>query len=124
VTIYGRSRAVRMLIMGRQTLTVNVVSTFLMALMLLPKLRESAEKFGIVPRISIVSSLVHHYTELSAKSSAKILDAMNAEEHANMRTRSTHLLPPLDRGSADFAHPGIWIQSCSRSCMFSGSRLP
>jgi retinol dehydrogenase 12 len=41
------------------TITVNVISTFLMALMLLPKLRESAVKFNIMPRLTIVSSDAH-----------------------------------------------------------------
>lgn len=37
-------------------LTVNVLSTFLLAVLLLPKLKESAEKYGILPRLSIVTS--------------------------------------------------------------------
>lgn len=37
-------------------LTVNVTSTFLLAFLLLPKLRSDAAKFGYIPRISIVSS--------------------------------------------------------------------
>ncbi|KAL5340726.1 hypothetical protein BJX70DRAFT_360232 [Aspergillus crustosus] len=37
-------------------LTVNVLSTFLLAFLLLPKLKESAEKFGILPRLVIVTS--------------------------------------------------------------------
>ncbi len=67
----------------RASLTVNVVSTFLLALMILPKLRQSAEKFSIIPRISIVSSLVHHYTELPAKSYPKIFDSMNHGERSD-----------------------------------------
>ncbi|KAL4910128.1 hypothetical protein BDW74DRAFT_48558 [Aspergillus multicolor] len=38
------------------TLTVNVLSTFLLAVLLLPKLKESAEEYGILPRLSIVTS--------------------------------------------------------------------
>jgi len=38
------------------TIAVNVISTFLMALMVLPKLRESAIKFNMTPRLTIVSS--------------------------------------------------------------------
>lgn len=92
----ARRSRVPFLIVCRASLTVNVVSTFLLALMMLPKLRESASKFGIIPRISIVSSLVHRYTNLSAKSYPKILESMNHMEQANMRTRS---LAPLDRVS-------------------------
>lgn len=38
------------------TMTVNVISTFLLAILLLPKLRSDAAKFGYTPRISIVTS--------------------------------------------------------------------
>ncbi|KAL3439349.1 hypothetical protein BDV09DRAFT_190919 [Aspergillus tetrazonus] len=38
------------------SLTVNVLSTFLLAVLLLPKLKESAEKYGILPHLSIVTS--------------------------------------------------------------------
>jgi retinol dehydrogenase 12 len=41
------------------TITVNVISTFLMSLMFLPKLRESASKFNITPHLTIVSSDAH-----------------------------------------------------------------
>ncbi|KAL2846540.1 hypothetical protein BJX68DRAFT_268625 [Aspergillus pseudodeflectus] len=37
-------------------LTVNVFGTFLLAMLLLPKLKESAEKFGILPRLSLITS--------------------------------------------------------------------
>lgn len=47
------------------TITVNVVSTFLMALLLLPKLRESGEKFGIVPRLTIVASDAHEQVRIA-----------------------------------------------------------
>ncbi|KAL4968553.1 uncharacterized protein BDV14DRAFT_211673 [Aspergillus stella-maris] len=40
----------------RHTLTVNVLSTFLLAILLLPKLNESAEKYGTLPHLSIVTS--------------------------------------------------------------------
>lgn len=38
------------------TLTVNVMSTFLLAILLLPKLRSDSAKYGYTPRLSIVSS--------------------------------------------------------------------
>jgi short-subunit dehydrogenase len=40
------------------TLTVNVVSTMLLAVLILPKLQESARKFGIVPDLVLVGSEV------------------------------------------------------------------
>ena len=40
----------------RIPITVNVVSTFYLAALLLPKLRADAAKFGYIPRLSIVTS--------------------------------------------------------------------
>lgn len=47
-----------------RTMTVNVVNTFLLALLLLPVLRKSAKTWNTVPRISIVSSDRHVMTDL------------------------------------------------------------
>ena len=44
---------------NESTITVNVVSTFLLALLLLPKLQETSKKFNIKPTLTIVSSEVH-----------------------------------------------------------------
>jgi len=41
------------------TITVNVVSTFLLAFALLPKLRETANRFNTRPTLTVVSSEVH-----------------------------------------------------------------
>lgn len=38
------------------SVTVNVLSTFLLAILLLPKMSESGKKFGILPHLSIVTS--------------------------------------------------------------------
>lgn len=46
------------------TITINVINTFLLALLLLPVLRKSASKWNIVPRMSIVSSDRHVMTNL------------------------------------------------------------
>lgn len=46
------------------TITVNVISTFLMALLLLPTLRKSALKYNTIPHLVIVASDAHeqvHY---------------------------------------------------------------
>ena len=46
------------------TITVNVVSTMLLGILLLPKLRESAKEYGTCPRLSIVASDRHMMTNL------------------------------------------------------------
>ncbi|RLL96007.1 hypothetical protein CFD26_104584 [Aspergillus turcosus] len=40
------------------SLTVNVLSTFLLAVLILPKLRESAQRYGILPHLTLVTSRV------------------------------------------------------------------
>lgn len=47
-----------------RTITVNVISTFLIALMLLPTLRRTAAKFNTLPRLTIVSSDAHFMVSL------------------------------------------------------------
>lgn len=50
---------------NESTITVNVVSTFLLALLALPKLQETARIYNIVPTLTIVSSDVHYLTSVS-----------------------------------------------------------
>ena len=50
---------------NESTITVNVVSTFLLALLVLPKLQETARIYNIVPTLTIVSSDVHYFTSVS-----------------------------------------------------------
>ncbi|KAJ9657661.1 hypothetical protein H2198_004189 [Neophaeococcomyces mojaviensis] len=50
-----------------RTVTINVISTFLLALAVLPKLRETARRFNIKPRLSIVSSETHAWTSFVEK---------------------------------------------------------
>jgi retinol dehydrogenase-12 len=45
-------------------IAVNVISTFLMALMLLPKMRETAARCNVVPRIVVVTSNGHFFVRL------------------------------------------------------------
>lgn len=50
---------------NESTITVNVVSTFLLALLILPKLQETARNFNLTPTLTIVSSEVHFVTSVS-----------------------------------------------------------
>jgi NAD(P)-dependent dehydrogenase (short-subunit alcohol dehydrogenase family) len=49
------------------TVTVNVVSTFLLALSLLPQLKKTANKFNTRPNLTIVASEVHFWAKFSEK---------------------------------------------------------
>jgi retinol dehydrogenase-12 len=66
------------------TITTNVISTFLLALLILPKLKESASKFNIQPRLTIVSSELHFLAKFPEQHSEDIFEALNDKEHADM----------------------------------------
>lgn len=47
---------------NESTITTNVVSTFLMALLMLPILQKTSKNYNTVPTLTIVSSEVHFFT--------------------------------------------------------------
>lgn len=68
---------------NESTLTVNVISTFLLVLAMLPKMKETAEKFGTTPVISITSSGAHKSAKFSERSApeGEILATLTRDEH-------------------------------------------
>lgn len=66
------------------TITINVISTILLALLLLPKLEQSAKKFSIKPRISIVASDLYFFAMFPEGNADDIFDALNDETFADM----------------------------------------
>lgn len=73
---------------NERTITVNVVSTFLLALLLLPKLHESAEKFGINPHIVIVNSALHYTAPIKElEPDGEIFTRLNNPKTADMASR-------------------------------------
>ena len=69
------------------TITTNVVSTFLLGLLLLPKLRESGQKFNLTPHLAVVSSEVHAWSPMNERKSESIFGALNDKETAKMPDR-------------------------------------
>ena len=69
------------------TIVTNVISTFLLALLLLPKLREGAHKHDILPHLVIVASEVHEFTSFPEKSAPEIFAKLGDEKTANMSDR-------------------------------------
>lgn len=68
-----------------QVIQVNVINTFVLALSLLPKLRETARKFpDSRPHLEIVSSEVHHMTKLPALNAPDIYAMLNEESSFNI----------------------------------------
>ncbi|KAL6703745.1 hypothetical protein ACN47E_009126 [Coniothyrium glycines] len=59
------------------TITVNVVSTFLLAYALMPKLKQTSQKFNTRPTLSIVSSEVHEWASFSERHADRIFERLN-----------------------------------------------
>lgn len=72
------------------TIMVNVVGTFLLALLLLPKLRETASKFNVVPHLTIVSSEVAFWAKFQERHAPSILEELNNPK-SNMKDRYLYL---------------------------------
>ena len=85
-------------------ITTNVVSTFLLAFLLLPKLKETALKFNTLPHLTIVTSELHHQTTIPERKAVKsgkhatLLEALN-----DPRPRAVLL---------DIRFPNSWKCSC------------
>ena len=73
--------------------TTNVISTFLLALLMLPKMRETSQWFNTTLSLVVVSSGLHFVTKFPEKGLTNVFQALNSEGKANMRNR--YSLPPL-----------------------------
>jgi NAD(P)-dependent dehydrogenase (short-subunit alcohol dehydrogenase family) len=64
------------------TITVNVVSTFLLAFSLMPQLKTTAKKFDTRSNLTIVSSEVHFFAAFKERSApeGKLFDVLNQDD--------------------------------------------
>ncbi|KAI4231256.1 MAG: hypothetical protein LQ349_005721 [Xanthoria aureola] len=70
------------------TVTTNVTCTFLLAMLLLPKLRATAQRFNVVPRLVVVASDLHFTTELvEERKGERIFGRLKERERADMGKR-------------------------------------
>ncbi|KAI0902917.1 NAD(P)-binding protein [Ustulina deusta] len=74
---------------NEKNLNVNVISTFLLYLLLLPKMRESHQKTGNIPRFTIPNSALHYMAPLDElqPGNRKIMDRLNDRETSKMAGR-------------------------------------
>jgi retinol dehydrogenase-12 len=66
------------------TITVNVISTMLLVLLLLPTMRASAEKFDIVPIVDVVCSDIHHWSPFRERNAPNIFAEISDKNRADM----------------------------------------
>lgn len=78
-----------------EQITVNVLSTFLMALLLLPALRRTATRFNATPHLTIVSSDAHVVTNFRSRHAPAVLQAMRGDDDILSRYGDTKLLQIL-----------------------------
>lgn len=71
---------------NESTITTNVVSPLLHAILILPKLRETAKKFNTNPKLVFTSSFVHGWSKLPEQKEKNIFDALADEKKADMST--------------------------------------
>ncbi|KAF4999940.1 hypothetical protein FDECE_11342 [Fusarium decemcellulare] len=72
------------------TLKVNVVSTFLLALAVLPKMQETTETYGVDANLTIVGSLIHTFApeqQLEVPKEKDIFEELSCPETADMGQR-------------------------------------
>lgn len=69
------------------TMTTNVISTFLLALLILPKLRETARRYGVQTHLVVVSSDAHKFVTFPEGKSDRVFDALNNQANARMDSR-------------------------------------
>ena len=72
---------------AEMTITVNVYATFLLAALLIPVLEESSRRFNITPRLTIVTSDVHHMTVFPESSQEQVFDYLDDADKADMTDR-------------------------------------
>lgn len=77
------------------TITVNVISTFLLALLMLPKLKETARRMGRQTTLTIVSSEVHAWCEFPEREAASVFAALDRSEDMSERYPVSKLLEVL-----------------------------
>ena len=70
---------------NESTITVNVVSTICLAILLLPTLRRSADRYGTLLRMAVVSSGSHVFIQFPEWNAERVFDRLNDKETANMQ---------------------------------------
>ncbi|CAN8098303.1 unnamed protein product [Discula destructiva] len=113
------------------SITINVVSTFLMAFFMLPMLRRTAMRFNVEPRLVIVSSDAHMFAKFREREEPQIFEAFKKKEYMSEdRYNTSKLLPiwivrelgdrmsPNDPVMINCVHPGLCRTNLFRHAPF------
>lgn len=80
---------------NERQVTVNVLSTFLVALLLLPAMRRTTTLFNTLPHLVIVSSDAHYYAAFPERTAPSIFEALRNADRPLDRYSVTKLLEVL-----------------------------
>ncbi|QSZ34821.1 hypothetical protein DSL72_007680 [Monilinia vaccinii-corymbosi] len=72
---------------NESTICVNVINTFLLALLLLPKIRETSIQYGAKGVLSFTGSFVHHLTKFPERRAGNVFEELRDEVNSNMKDR-------------------------------------
>lgn len=72
---------------NEETICVNVINTFLLALLLLPKLRETSIEYDTRGVMTFTGSFVHHLTTFPERRAGNVFEELRVEERADMKDR-------------------------------------
>ncbi|KAK2767081.1 hypothetical protein FQN54_006400 [Arachnomyces sp. PD_36] len=73
---------------GESCVSINVIATFLLAFLMLPKLKETATKYNTRPTLTFVVSETHSYVDFDERNAPEgILNNMNDKSKANVADR-------------------------------------
>lgn len=75
---------------GMETsITVNVINTLFLGALMMPKLSENGRKFGILPTIVFIVSVLGYTVkdEMDKSRQGSVLDGLNDQKRANMDKR-------------------------------------
>jgi NAD(P)-dependent dehydrogenase (short-subunit alcohol dehydrogenase family) len=84
------------------TITVNVISTVLLMLLVLPTLRASATKWGTVPALSVTGSAYHKSATFPERDSPNSIEVLSGPKTANMGERYVASCPHLHVAATHF----------------------
>lgn len=72
---------------NEKTICVNVINTFLLALLLLPKIRETSRKYDTKGILTFTGSFVHHLTMFPERRAGNVFEELRDEKRSDMRDR-------------------------------------
>lgn len=72
---------------NEKMITINVISAFLLAILLIPKLKETAVKFSKAPVLTFTGSFVHFMTPFPERNNEHVFEALNKQDTARMADR-------------------------------------